>query len=206
MTTTKTSGKKATTSNKTSKNKVAKIPVKNKENIDVNIFPTGKLNIKEHLTDNEIERLIEDIRLLPKQLKVVYKKIEKEKELQYSYKEGGWSVEQIFHHIADSHLNSFIRFKLALTENNPTIAPYDENLWTETADVQLPIKYAIKLVKALHKKWVALLENMDKNDWKRTLYHPANKHTYSLEEMLQIYAWHGKHHIAQIKVALRLKK
>jgi uncharacterized damage-inducible protein DinB len=150
-----------------------------------------------------ITKLIQDIRILPDHLKAVSKKINKKKKLQYTYREGGWNIEQLIHHIADSHLNAYVRFKLALTENNPTIKPYDENLWTETADMQLPIKNSIKLLKAIHAKWTALLENMDGNDWKRTYYHPEYKRTFSLQEVLPLYAWHGKHHVAQIEVALK---
>lgn len=171
--------------------------------IDANIYPIGKQPVITELTDDVLNKLIQDIHILPQLLKEVAKKINKKKKLQYSYREGGWTIEQIIHHIADSHLNAFLRFKLALTENNPTVSPYDENLWAETADVQLPIKVAIKLVKAVHTKWVALLENMDKNDWKRTYFHPAYNKKYSLEEVISTYAWHGKHHVAQIEVALK---
>ncbi|HPW87416.1 MAG TPA: DinB family protein, partial [Chitinophagales bacterium] len=105
--------------------------------------------------------------------------------------------------IADSHMNALVRFKLALTENNPTVKPYDENLWAETVDNQLPVKNSIRLLKAIHAKWTILLENMDKNDFKRTYFHPEMNRTVSLEEMLATYAWHGKHHVAQIAVALK---
>lgn len=171
--------------------------------IDTNTFPIGKLSYPEEYSEQIINKLIQDIRVLPEHLKSVAKKINKKKKLQYSYREGGWTIEQIIHHLADSHLNALIRFKLALTENNPTIKPYNQDLWVETADVQLPIKVSIRLLKSIHAKWVALLENMDKNDWKRTFYHPEYNRTSTLEQTLALYAWHGKHHVAQIEVALR---
>ena len=173
------------------------------EVINPNIFPIGKLKRPEEYTETVINKLIQDIRILPEHLKKVSKKIKHKKQLHYSYRDGGWSVEQIIHHTADSHMNAFIRFKLALTENNPTIKPYDQDLWAETADVQLPVKTAIRLLKAIHAKWTALLENMDKNDFKRTYTHPEYKTTSTLQDVLALYAWHGKHHVAQIEVALR---
>jgi uncharacterized damage-inducible protein DinB len=171
--------------------------------LDPNIYPIGKHKAPEVFTDAVITKLIQDIRVLPEHLKAVSKKINKKKKLQYTYREGGWNIEQMIHHIADSHLNAFIRFKLALTENNPTIKPYDENLWAETADIQLPIKNSIRLLKAIHAKWTVLLENMDANDWKRTYFHPEYKKSFMLKEILPLYAWHGKHHVAQIEVALK---
>lgn len=211
MTTKKEVVKENTTINKNKKNKATvttenKVIATKKESINSNIYPIGKLEIYENIEEAAIQNLINDFKILPKKLKIVYKNIKKNKELQYSYKDGGWSVEQIFHHIADSHTNGFIRFKLTLTENTPTVAPYNENLWAETADIQLPIKTAVHLTKYIHEKWVALMENMDKNEWKRTFYHPDSKKNHTLEEILQKYAWHGKHHLAQIEVALKLKK
>ncbi len=191
--------KKANTTTTTIKEKTTKAEV-----INPNIYPIGKFTPPAEFTEEVITKLIQDIRILPEHLKKVSKKIKKNKQLQYSYRDGGWSIEQIIHHIADSHMNAFVRYKLALTENNPTIKPYDENLWSETADIQLPIKTSIKLLKALHTKWTVLLENMDKNDFKRTYYHPGYNTTSTLQQVLALYAWHGKHHIAQIEVALKL--
>jgi uncharacterized damage-inducible protein DinB len=170
---------------------------------DANIYPIGKLLLPATYSETVINKLIQDIHVLPEQLKAVSKKINKKKKLTYSYREGGWNVEQIIHHIADSHMNALVRFKLTLTENNPTVKPYDENLWAETVDNQLPVKNSIRLLKAIHAKWTILLENMDKNDFKRTYFHPEMNRTVSLEEMLATYAWHGKHHVAQIAVALK---
>ncbi|MBK9327889.1 MAG: putative metal-dependent hydrolase [Sphingobacteriales bacterium] len=170
---------------------------------DINIFPIGKLKYPEEYSETVINKLIQDIRVLPEHLKAVTKKINKKKKLQYSYRDGAWTIEQIIHHLADSHMNALIRFKLALTENNPTIKPYDQDLWVETADAQLPIRVSVRLLKSIHAKWVSLLENMDNNDWKRTFYHPEYKRASTLEQTLALYAWHGKHHVAQIEVALR---
>ncbi len=169
-------------------------------------YPIGKYKAPEKLNEKALKACIDDIRALPELLQDAIKKVNKKKKLQYTYRDGGWTIEQIVHHLADSHANAYIRFKLALTENNPTIAPYDENLWAETADVQMPIKVSYHLLKALHKKWVVLLENMDSNDWKRTYFHPAKKQEVALDEMISLYAWHGKHHVAQIIAALKKHK
>lgn len=203
--------KKATPTSKTKEVKKEKPvkPVKSSKTDKVNdlasaSYPIGKLVYPASYNETELNKLIQDIRILPEQLKAVCKKVNKKKKLQYTYREGGWTIEQIVHHIADSHLNAFIRFKLALTENNPTIKPYDQNLWAETTDIQLPLKVSVRLVKSIHAKWVNLLENMDKNDWKRTFYHPEYNKTITLEQTLALYAWHGKHHVAQIEVALKM--
>ena len=196
--------KKKTVIKKTVKPLATKVAVPKIEVINPNIYPIGKHKPPADFTDDVITKLIQDIRILPHHLKDVCKKVNKKKKLQYSYRDGGWSIEQIIHHIADSHMNAFIRFKLALTENHPTIKPYDENLWSETADVQLPVKVSLRLLKALHTKWVALLENMDKNDLKRTYFHPAYNTTSTLQQALSVYAWHGKHHVAQIEIALKI--
>lgn len=108
------------------------------------------MQISVEYSETVINKLIQDIRILPEHLKAITKKVNKKKKLQYRYRDGGWNIEQIVHHIADSHLNAFMRFKSALTENNPTIKPYDENLWAETADIQLPLKNSVRFVKALH--------------------------------------------------------
>lgn len=181
----------------------AKIQTPKVEVLNPFIYPIGKCKFPAEYTETVINKLIQDIRILPEHLKAISKKVNKKKKLQYRYRDGGWNIEQIVHHIADSHLNAFIRFKCALTENNPTIKPYDENLWAETADIQLPLKNSVRFVKALHAKWTALLENMDKNDFKRTYFHPTYNRSVPLQEALALYAWHGKHHVAQIEVALK---
>ncbi len=181
----------------------SKVIIPKIEVINPAIYPIGKLKRPDEYTETVINKLIQDIRILPDHLKKVSKKINKKKKLQYSYRDGGWSIEQIIHHIADSHMNALIRFKLALTENNPVIKPYNQDLWVETADIQLPVKTGIQLLKAVHAKWTVLLENMDKNDFKRTFTHPEYNTTSALQDVLALYAWHGKHHVAQIEVALK---
>jgi uncharacterized damage-inducible protein DinB len=119
--------------------------------------------------------------------------------LNTSYRPGGWTIKQVIHHVADSHMNAYIRFKLALTENNPTIKPYDEAAWAELSDTQnLPINMSLTLLHALHLRWVELMNNMDEKDWQKTIHHPEHKRDISLWNLLKTYAWHGKHHVAHI--------
>lgn len=115
------------------------------------------------------------------------------------YREEGWTPNQIIHHLADSHMNAFIRFKLGLTEEHPTIKPYDQNKWAETIDVKnVPVNNSITLLHALHRRWHALLITLNEQDFMRTVYHPEQQRDISLWQLLQIYAWHGKHHATQI--------
>lgn len=124
-------------------------------------------------------------------------------DLKKTYRPGGWTVKQIFHHLPDSHMNGYIRMKLALTEENPTIRPYEEKEWSALADVELmPIELSLSLIEALHVKWVALLETLSEEDLRRTYYHPHNEHTVSLYAHMGLYAWHGAHHLAHIRLAL----
>ncbi len=173
------------------------------ETVNSAIFPIGKYNKPNDFSDETIQRLIKELHQIPKQLKKLSKQIKYKDQLQLSYRDGGWSIEQIIHHLADSHMNALVRTKLALTENNPTIKPYNQDLWAETSDIQLPIKTSIYMLKAIHKKWNTLWKNMDKNDFDRTYTHPEYNTTTPLKEVLAQYTWHGKHHLAQIEAALK---
>lgn len=179
--------------------KAAKAP----EIVDKHVYPIGKYKLPEQFNEQVRNKMILEISVLPEHLRALTKKL-KIKKLQHRYREGGWTIEQLIHHLADSHMNAYIRFKLALTESNPTVKPYDENLWAEMADVQAcSIKDSIRILRGLHKRWTSMLENMSKDDWKRTYFHPEQKKQVSLDEALSQYAWHGKHHVAQIQVALK---
>jgi len=121
-------------------------------------------------------------------------------QLDTPYREGGWTVNQVVHHLADSHMNAFIRFKLALTEDVPTIKPYDENAWVLTADVaETPLNYSVTLLHALHERWANLFESLTPEQWQRKLFHPVRNAEVSIWDMFAIYAWHGQHHVAHIK-------
>lgn len=119
-------------------------------------------------------------------------------QLDTPYREGGWTIRQVIHHLPDSHLNAYIRFKLALTENNPTIKTYDEQKWAEFADyLNTPVELSLNLLDTLHKRWYILLKSMSDDDYKKTYLHPESGKV-DLDWVIALYAWHGKHHIAHI--------
>jgi uncharacterized damage-inducible protein DinB len=117
------------------------------------------------------------------------------------YREGGWTVRQVVHHLADSHLNSFVRFKLALTEDEPTIKAYEEALWAELADSKMPVEVSLKLLEAVHERWVYLLRSLTEEQWTRTFRHPVSG-PMTLEKALAIYSWHCEHHLAHVSQAI----
>ena len=130
-----------------------------------------------------------------------------EYQLDIPYRPGGWTVNQLIHHIADSHMNAYIRFKLALTESNPVIKPYNQAAWAELPDTKkLPINISLTLLHALHARWYQLMYEMPAEQWERTVYHPERKKTLTLWELLKSYSWHGLHHTAHItKLRERMK-
>ncbi len=145
-----------------------------------------------------------DLFFLPEELEQAILNLD-EAQLHTPYREGGWTVHELVHHIADSHMNAYCRFKLALTENSPTIKPYLENEWTKLDDVkQLPINISLTLLHAVHRRLHTAIQNISNEQWQRTVYHPESKKEMSLWYLLGMYAWHGKHHTAHI-ITLRKK-
>ena len=119
------------------------------------------------------------------------------------YRPGGWTVRQVVHHLPDSHLNSYVRFRLALTEDEPVIQPYLEDRWAELADARTaPVEVSLVLLEALHRRWALLLRSLAPGDWARAFRHPALG-LVPLEKNLALYAWHGRHHVAQIEALAR---
>lgn len=144
------------------------------------------------------EARLRDIKFLPSLLEMAVENLD-EHQLHTPYRPGGWTVHQVVHHVADSHMNAYIRFKLALTEDNPTIKPYDEAAWAMLSDTRLvPVNLSLTLLHALHTRWHELLSNMQQEEWTRTLFHPAQQQRLSLWKQLGIYSWHGRHHVAHI--------
>lgn len=118
------------------------------------------------------------------------------------YREGGWNIRQVVHHLADSHTNMYIRIKMALTEDNPSVSGYEEALWAELPDNELDIELPLKMIEAVHAKVVALLINASEADWERTFFHLGYQMTYVLKNVIPLYQWHSKHHLEHIKIAL----
>lgn len=163
-------------------------------------YPIGQLQFPEVVTALQVKEWIGDIRLLPRQLAAELSGAS-EQALAKTYREHGWTVTQLVHHIADSHMNSYIRFKLALTENVPTIKPYNEAEWAQLPDSELPVATSYKLIESLHERWVYLLSSLTKEQLQRAFNHPDSG-LLTLEKAIALYAWHGKHHLAHIQNAL----
>ena len=140
---------------------------------------------------------IQTLRLLPERLKAAVSGLD-DQQLDTPYREGGWTVRQVVHHVADSHANSYIRFKLALTEDWPTIKPYEEKLWAELADARkLPAEVSLELLEPLHRRWVALFESLSEEQWQRGYKHPESG-AQTLGQVAALYDWHSRHHVAHI--------
>jgi uncharacterized damage-inducible protein DinB len=164
-------------------------------------FPTGRFTRPAGLDDDARARAIETIAATPARLREAVRGLAPE-QIETPYRPGGWTVRQVVHHVPDSHLNAYIRFKLALTEDGPTIKPYDETRWAELPDTRLvPIATSLTLLDAVHERWVALLRAMQPAEFERPLTHPETGRQ-RLDQMLALYAWHGPHHVAHV-TALR---
>jgi len=159
-------------------------------------YPIGKFQPVENITDAQRHALIAAIAETPEKLKSAIAGLN-ERQLDTPYRPGGWTVRQVVHHIPDSHMNSYVRFKLALTEDEPTIKPYDEARWAELADAKTLIEPSLLLLENLHKRWILLLDSLTPFEWQRKFRHPE-RGTMTLDENVQLYAWHGRHHVAHI--------
>jgi uncharacterized damage-inducible protein DinB len=168
-------------------------------------FPIGTYEPKPY-TDDLKDEWLADIRFLPLAIENAISNLTEE-QLHTPYRDGGWTVHQLVHHVADSHINAYCRFKLGITETNPAIRPYDENGWVRTDDVEnLPVNISITLLHALHARWYEMLKGLTAEDLQqRTVYHPEHKKEFTLWVLLGMYAWHSRHHVAHI-TALREKK
>ena len=164
-------------------------------------YPIGPFKFEGNATETVHQLWIEQIASAPALLRKGVAGLS-EKQLDTPYRDGGWTVRQVVHHVPDSHLNAYTRFKLALTEEEPTIKPYIESRWAELTDTKnTPVEISLNLLDSLHVRWVNLLRPLKPEDFNRTLRHPENG-IMTLEKLLALYAWHGRHHTAHI-TALR---
>jgi uncharacterized damage-inducible protein DinB len=160
-------------------------------------YPIGKFSYEGSLNENQKLAFLNDIAQAPTELRAAVKGLS-DSQLDTPYRPEGWTVKQVVHHVPDSHLNSYVRFKLALTEDEPTIKPYAEDRWAKLADsTATPIEVSLTLLGSLHDRWVRLLRSLTPEQWKRTFRHPELG-PMTLEKTLALYAWHGKHHVAHI--------
>jgi len=161
-------------------------------------YPVGTWDRRDTLAPDERAAMIDTIAETPRRMRDAVAGLSAE-QLETPYRDGGWTLRQVVHHVPDSHLNSYCRFKLALTENEPTIRPYDEALWAELSDsVDTPIETSLTLLESLHDRWVRLLRSMNDADFRRTLKHPEHDAVMTLDSMVSLYAWHSRHHVAHI--------
>ncbi len=168
-------------------------------------YPIGKFNKPPRMEAALIKSWIDEIAAFPGQLDECTRELDAER-LNWRYRPGGWRIKQVVHHCADSHMNSYIRFKLALTEDTPLIRPYFEDRWAELADSREDdIAVSLKLLHSLHRRWAGLLRSLSEADFLREFEHPEHGQRFSLAENTGIYAWHGRHHLAHIRQALRHK-
>jgi DinB superfamily len=167
-------------------------------------YPVGKFRAPESLSPAERARCIETIASAPAQLREAVLRLTP-KQLDTPYREGGWTARQVVHHVPESHMNAYIRFKLALTENNPVIKPYDEAAWARLGDVGVaPVEASLKLLESLHERWVVLMRGLSADDWRKQYIHPEYGEARTLEYTLALYAWHGEHHIAHVRSVSQL--
>ena len=161
-------------------------------------YPIGPFTLDGDITADRRTAWIAELADAPAALRAAVKGLTEE-QLDTPYRPGGWTVRQVAHHVPDSHLNAYIRFKLALTEENPTIKPYEESRWAELPDTAgTQVGVSLMLLEALHRRWVVLLRAMDEAQWSRAFFHPEQAKLLRLDRILAMYAWHGKHHVAHI--------
>ncbi len=167
-------------------------------------YPVGKFAYDKDATPEKRRAWIQDIVDLPKNARKAVAGLTAE-QLDTPYREGGWTVRQVVHHLADSHMNAFVRIKLGLTETNPQITPYNQDAWAATADSrQADVELSLRLLEGLHGRWAALLSSLAPQDFSRTFLHPEDG-VRSIDRTLQTYAWHCRHHVGHI-LSLRARK
>lgn len=157
-------------------------------------FPIGEFESPSQITRDLVEKWITIITYFPQKLSLEVSHLTDD-QLDTIYRNGGWTIRQVVHHCADSHMNSLIRFKLALTEENPIIRPYFEDRWAELIDSKnFPIASSLQILEGVHTRWKALLENLNENDLSKTYIHPEHGKVFEIGEYIALYAWHCEHH------------
>ena len=166
-------------------------------------YPIGKFHAPESISPDDRARSIETIESAPARLREAVAALSTT-QLDTPYREGGWTVRQVIHHVPESHMNAYIRFKLALTEADPVVKPYDEAAWARLNDIgATPVETSVSLLDYLHRRWVILMRGMSEEDWKKRYIHPEYGRAQTLEHTLLLYAWHSDHHLAHVKSVAR---
>jgi hypothetical protein len=166
-------------------------------------YPIGRFAPPATLSVDQRTDVLKRIGSLPKRLRPVVESIKRASLLDTPYRPGGWTAQQVIHHLADSHLHAYRRHKVTLLEDHPTLVPYDERAWAELADVQaVPVGASLDILKGIHLRWAVLLAQCTEGQWQRTAYHPGKHVTYTLATLAAQYAWHGDHHLGHLRLVL----
>jgi hypothetical protein len=160
-------------------------------------YPIGKFQAQESYTADDTKSFIARIEAFPSKLEAAIKGMT-DAQIGTPYRDGGWTVRQVVHHVADSHSNAYIRTKWTLTESTPLIKAYEEKDWAETPETKFPLDISINVLKSLHAKWTILLKSLVPEDFKKGFIHPDTNQIVPLERMVHLYCWHGEHHLAHI--------
>ena len=164
-------------------------------------YPIGRFSSPENISDQQLGAAISDILFLPEKLNAIVQLLG-EDGLNQPYRPGGWTGRQVVHHLGDSNMNALIRFKLALTEENPTIKPYKEELWAGLSDYGTPVARSMQLIAAIHTSLHVLMTSLSNEQWSRTFYHPENKSSITLRRNALLYQWHGNHHLGHLNLII----
>ncbi len=165
--------------------------------VDQKRFPIGKFEKPTKISQNQLKEWVKDISLFPTRLKNEVQHLSEE-QLDTVYRDDGWTIRQVVHHCADSHMNSLIRFKLTLTEDKPTIKPYWEDRWAELADSKMSILPSLLMLEGIHERWIVLLNFLSEKDYSKSFIHPEHGKEFRMDENIGVYAWHYNHHLAHI--------
>lgn len=166
-------------------------------------YPIGRFQLPKSVTQEDIEDGIETLKNLPAEISRLLTPL-LDKQLDYQYRPDGWNIREVVHHCADSHMNSLIRFKLALTEDQPVIKPYKEDVWSTLNDYKdYNLEASLIILKGVHQKLVRILSDLEDDGFSRTFVHPEHSQVFRIDQALMMYSWHSRHHLAHIEQALR---
>ena len=170
--------------------------------LDALKYPIGQFNKQESYSLVEIKSNVQQFAAVPELIKDLISDLD-DGQLNNTYREGGWNIKQLVHHLLDSHINSYVRFKLAATEDTPIVKPYAEDAWAETADYDhIPTSEVVITLSHIHHRIVALVSDWTEEDWNRTFYHPGRKELLTLAQNIGLYSWHSRHHLKHIELAI----